>query len=399
MTRRFIVILALLISLFSGGVTPVIAREQCENISCSDTDLDCVNHKKSCWENSITEAQQQALSLENTITLLNSQIQLQQLQVSQTEAEIAQLEAQIGQLRTQISGLEASLDQLSTLLVQRVQAQYKRQTTSPLSLLLFTRSLNNFLSQQHYLKRTEQELSQNLAQTESQRLDYAAQKNLKEHKQLEVEQKRLLLKNQETELAQQKADQQQLLTQSKNNKQLFERELEKTVAEARAIQAILAGLGKESEVGQVEEGQVIASSIITGASACSTGTHLHFEVARDGIDQDPASFLKSAPITWLTNSSDPHFEFTGSWNWPIDEPAVVTQGWGMSYYARIGRYGGFRHTGIDILSRNNSLRVLAVKPGKLYRGSYTGCPEGTALTYVKVQHEDATTTYYLHVNY
>ncbi len=162
-------------------------------------------------------------------------------------------------------------------------------------------------------------------------------------------------------------------------------------AELEAIQSVIAGKGKETEVKQVNEGDTIAS-VISGVSACSTGTHLHFEVTKDSNRLNPFSVLKSTSLNW--DNDDPQVNGSGSWSWPINEPIRVTQSYGKTSYS--SRYAGNFHTGIDIVNSGN-LTVKAAKSGKLFRGAI-GCGGGT-LRYVRVHQDEGYDSYYLHVNY
>jgi len=166
-----------------------------------------------------------------------------------------------------------------------------------------------------------------------------------------------------------------------------------------AIQSIIAGGGQEEKAGEVNEGTRIAS-IISGRSACSTGTHLHFEAGENGKNINPANYLKSQDADWdlcgWWPDCDGPFSFTGSWNWPVNGKPRITQGYGMTAYAKTGAYNGGPHTGIDMVS--DDLVVKAVKAGTLYKGNI-GCGGGV-LRYVKVEQKDSNiATYYLHVNY
>jgi hypothetical protein len=268
----------------------------------------------------------------------------------------------------------------------------------PLSLLLISDSLGDFLSQYKYLQLTQRHLGEVMAKAEEQRLDYDQQKALKEDKQDEVEQKRLALQSQQNQLTGQRADHQILLSQTKSNEARYQAELAKTLAELEAIQSIIAGRGDETEVGPVSEGDKIAT-IIAGASPCSTGSHLHFEVVKDNAHRDPAGYLKSIDAVW-NNDPDGAFGLSGGWDWPVNNPAKINQGYGMTYYARVRRaYGGAPHTGIDMFSKSaGDFGVKSVKEGTLSRGSIA-CGGGL-LKYVKVEHkDDGIDTYYLHVNY
>lgn len=381
-----------------------IQADDCASIVCSsatqsETDYyECNKKKQVCWEQKIAAAQTQATTLTSTINLLNGQISLQQLQVDLTKSEIFKLENQVAELTERIKGLGYSLDRLGTVLIERVQAQYKQSRTSPSLQLLGSESLTDVIANLRYLSLAQKQTAEVMARTETQRLEYDEQKQLKEDKQTELELKKISLENLQESLRSQKEDQQYLLSETKNNEAKYQSELAKTLAELEAIQSIIAGRGDESKVRDVKQGDKIAS-IIAGPSACSTGAHLHFEVAKDGAHRNPAGYLKSTDIIWHNNPDDP-FGFSGSWEWPVNNAALITQGYGMTYYARVKRfYGGSPHTGIDILSKTSGdYAVKAVRDGTLYRGSIK-CGGGY-LRYVKVEHkDDSEDTYYLHVNY
>lgn len=385
------------IFLFSSSI---VLAQNCDEIKCDNQgdQLACIKQKKSCWEEKISETQQSQITLNNTISILTGQISIQQLQIQQTLAEISQLEKEVLELTERIGGLNISLDRLSSILVKRVGEQYKRTQTDPVFLLFKGSSLSNFLSEYKYIKLAKKQTLEAMQRAESQRLLYDEQKDLKEKKQAQVEIKKKELEQQQLQLTQQRADQQYLLTVTKNNEAKFQNELAKTLQELQAIQSIIAGQGDESEVGGVAQGETIAS-IISGASACSTGTHLHFEVVKDGSHHNPAGYLSNTSVSWSNQPDDP-FGFSGGWDWPVFNPARITQGYGMTWYARVKRaYGGSPHTGIDLVSKTSSdLRIRSVKDGTLYRGSIA-CGGGL-LRYVRLKHKEGDiNTYYLHINY
>jgi peptidoglycan hydrolase CwlO-like protein len=394
------VITCLLIVTFGFTAHTTIAQD-CEQISCNkDNESDyikCISEKRSCLEKKITEVQSQKITLTSTLNLLNSKIVVQELQINQIEAEINKLEREIGSLSERITGLNVTLDRMSTMLVERIREQYKQSRVSPFTLLVAADSFDEFQSRMEYLAQASGQTATGMQRAELARIVYDQEKELKEKKQSQVEKKRISLQSEQNVLTGQRKEQQFLLTETNNNEQKYQAELAKTLAELNAIQSIIAGKGAESKVGDVKQGDKIAS-IIQGASTCSNGTHLHFEVVKDGVNRDPAAYLKSITITW-NNQPDSSFGLGGDWDWPLNDPARITQGYGMTYYARVRRaYGGSPHTGIDMVSKSSDYTVKAVKDGVAYRGSIK-CGSGQ-LRYVKVQHkDDGYSTYYLHVNY
>lgn len=387
---------------FLSFVSLAFAQE-CEQINCEDKKNDdtdyfsCISEKKSCLEKKISEVQSQKITLTNTLGIINNKISVQLLQINQIQAEINKLEREIDDLTERINGLNVSLDRLSTMLVERIREQYKQSRISPFTLLVEASSFDEFHGRMEYLSQTSNQTATGMQRAELQRLLYDQQKELKEKKQTEVEQKRISLQKEQNALNTQKSEQQFLLKETQNNEQKYQAELARTLAELNAIKSIIAGQGKESKVGEVKQGDKIAS-IIVGASPCSNGTHLHLEVVKDGVNYDPAGFLKSISITW-NNQPDGAFGFGGDWEWPLNDAAKVNQGYGMTYYARVRRaYGGAPHTGIDMASKSQDNTVKAIKEGVAYRGSIA-CGGGQ-LRYVKVDHKDSDySTYYLHVNY
>lgn len=363
--------------------------------TADEEEKSCNQTKISCLQTKIAEKQSQAQTLANIITVLSSQISVQELQIRQTQLEIQKLIEEVDALSNRISGLNVSLDRMSLVMIERVNTNYKRRETNPFYLLIESESLQNFLSKYKYLQLAQAHTTDVMKQAESQKIDYDQQKTLKEEKQKEIEQKRALLQSQQNQLTSQRSDQQALLDQTKSDEKKYQEELAKTLAESGAIRSIVAGRGQEIKIGEVKEGDKIAT-VIQGASPCSNGTHLHFEVVKDGTHQNPSSYLKNISATW-NNQPDGSFGFSGEWEWPLNNAAKINQGYGMTWYARVRRaYGGSPHTGIDMMSKDGDLTVKAVKEGTLYAGAIA-CG-GKNLNYVKVEHKDGGyNTYYLHV--
>lgn len=364
-------------------------------VKADDDQLKQIQDKIQEYEKKISDLQGQKKTLASTIAYLDSKINLTQAQIAKTEKEIKITEEEIAKLSLKIGQLDKSLNEISIIFTNRVGATYKNSQIKPLYLLFSSADFSSFLTKVKYLKVAQAQDRAIMVAMEKQKTDFDNQKNLKEKKQTELETLKKTLEAQKTTLAVNKQDKQVLLETTKNDEKKYAEMLAAARAELEAIQSIIAGRGTESEAGSVSNGTKIAT-VIQGVSACSSGTHLHFEVVRSGAHQNPAGYLKNISIIW-DNSPDGQFSFSGSWDWPMDEPIRVTQGYGDTYWSRMGWYGGGPHTGIDINS-NNSSSVKSVAEGTLYRGSIA-CGGGT-LRYVHVKHKnDGIDTYYLHVNY
>ncbi len=379
----FVAFFSLLTGFFYEGV--VVAEDA---LSAKKKEIEELQQK-------ITELQSQKQTLAQTVTYLNTRIQLAQKEIDATETEILILTDQVEALNSKIEVLDMNLDKLTELLINRVNASYKSASTQPIYYLLTNAGLSDLMKKYKYFKASQQNDRVVIYSLEEAKNNYDAQKKLKEEKQAEVESLQKTLIAKKSSLDQQQKEKEAALTVTRNDEKRFQEQLARALAEIRAIQSIIAGAGQESRVGEVKEGDEIAS-VIPGASACSSGAHLHLEIAKDKVNLNPADYLSNKSVVW-DNSPDGPFGFGGSWRWPINEPVRITQGYGMTFYAATLRYyGGKPHTGIDMVN-NDNYDVSAVQGGVLYRGAIA-CGGGT-LRYVRVEHTDGISSYYLHVNY
>ena len=331
----------------------------------------------------ISELQTQEKTLSSQIVFMDSQIKLTTLRIAQTEEEITTLTAKI-------SRLEVSLDFLASVLGKRIAATYKRGEIDPVAIFLSSKGFSDFVRRYKYLKVIQLHDRRLLLTMEETRTNYDDQKT-------EIEKLKSKLESQQKLLDKQKKEKEYLLAATRSDEKRFREMLSNARAEQAALERILAGYGEVAPVGPVKTGETIGS-YISGASACSTGTHLHFEVVKDGVQQNPTSYLKNISLMFEDNVVN--FSPSGSWDWPIFEPVRITQEYGQTFWSRLGWYRGGPHTGIDMVSGtldNPGPRTArAVKDGTLNRGSIA-CGGGT-LRYARVDQADGIQTYYLHLN-
>lgn len=380
-----------LFTLFSFFVItlPVRALECGDEVPKDQSEL--ANYIKSCGDKIAATKGQQA-TLSSVIKYLNNQISLAQAQIVSTESELATLELEISDLTTKISSINYSLSDLTKLFVGRVKATYiSRAENGPFSAFFSNTGVGALVSRLEYLSQARDNDQKIMIALEKTRLDFDAQKNLKKTKQDAVIATQAKLALQKNNLDKQIAEKNQLLATTKNDEARYQKLLSTAHAELEAIQGIIAGRGSETKVGNVSEGDKVAS-IISGESPCSTGTHLHFEVVKGGSRQNPLDQLRSIGLLW--DNSDAEQNGRGSWRWPLSDTIRVTQGYGQTSYS--SRYAGNFHTGVDMVNKDN-LAVMAVKPGELYQGGMK-CGSGT-LRYVHIKQSDGFDTFYLHVNY
>src|SRR3990167_6050803 len=377
--KKFLLLPVLFLFLASIFLRPVFA-ETVEELQKRINDL----------QSKITELQGQGKTLSSQIAVMDNQINLTELKIASTEQQITDLTLDIDTTTKKIGKLEGSLDNLTRILINRIKATYIIGSASSFQILLGSSDVSDFVERANYLRIAQTHDKRLIYDTVQAKNDYSNQKEIFQDKKKDVEALKAELEAYTSQLDQEKAAKQALLTQTRGSEANYQRLLAQAQAEYQAIVGIIAGKGTESEVRNVNQGDMIAT-IIPTASCNSSGPHLHFTVSRDGAAQNPFGFLK--PIGYDDNSGGDSFNPSGSWDWPIDSPIQFNQGFGDTWYVRTYHFYP-THNGIDISSP--SLTVRAVKSGTMFRGSYAGY-QGCTLPYVRVHHnDDGLDTFYLH---
>lgn len=389
-------LLRLLLILFVFQVTVATSSPI---FSQSDTRLGELQKDIADLQGKIKDAQGTIKTLSSQIAVMNNQIRLTELRINQSKQELLGLEIDIELTEKKIVTLEASLDELSLVLIRRIVATYKIGAVKPWELLLSSNGFSDLLRKMQYVRIVQIQGKKLIYDTEQAKMDYTNQKDILEEKQKKVETVKKQLEGYTVELAQQRKDKESLLEITRGDEQTYQQQLARARAEQAAILGIIAGKGEETLVGKVSTGESVGTTI-AGKSACSSGSHLHFEVVKDGAPQDPVSYLKNIALIFdYDQSQGRHFTPSGSWEWPMDSPIKINQDYGMTYWARVGWYNGGPHTGLDMFRDGQPListtNVKAVREGILYRGAIA-CGGGTLL-YARVDHPDKIQSYYLHI--
>src|SRR5258706_4371266 len=277
------------------------------------------------YQNQINKLNSQATTLSNQIAQYDAQIRLAELKIAQIEEKITMLSGRIDQLGSSLTSLTHAFE-------ERAIQTYNMSRFSEAYFLLAANDLDSMVSSYHYLKRIQEEDRSLVNRLTNAQNTYKQEKSEQEDLQAQ-------LTDQKKTLAAQKVAKGILLTQTKNNEQKYQSLLASAQSEFESIQAILAGKGDETQVGNVTQGAKIAS-VIQGPSCNSSGAHVHFIVSKSGVAQNPFSYLKSGVSAENCSGSscgssdgDP-FNPSGSWNWPINQPIKNAQEFGLTWPAR-----------------------------------------------------------------
>lgn len=355
------------------------------------------------FQQQLDDARGQEKTLKGQLDYIDVQTKLTQAKVDETNYQITKLEKEINDLSSRIVRLSSTVDSITQVLLTRIIQTYKYGNYSAIDLLFSSNGFSDLLQRMKYIQVAQANDKKVLYQLQATKATYNDQKTDKVSRQTQQEKLKNDLSRYQEQLTIQKKEKDALLLVTQNNEAKYQSLLAQARAEYMAIQGIIAGQGKESEVGPVSQGQRIAT-VINGPSCNSGGPHLHFTVVQNGSTLNPFSYLKSVDYQNCSGSScdssdSDSFNPSGSWDWPLNPSIKMNQGYGNTWavnHSYVGNIYRF-HNGLDI--EGSSLEVKTVKAGTLFRGSYSG-KAGCALPYVRVKHsEGELDTLYLHVYY
>lgn len=399
--RQYLILLSIILSLFflinnqssfaqSETPTPTPDPSQAELNKLKDQIKDL--------ENKISDLQGQEKTLSSQIKVMDSQIKLTELKINATEEEIANLTKGIETTNKKISNLEETLNNLTRVLLNRIVATYETGSTQSFGLLLSSKGFADFFSKINYLRIVQNHDKQLILETQQAKNDYANQKQIFEDEKAKVEALKKQLENYTAQLAQEKRNKQSLLDVTRSDERRYQELLAKARAEMSAIEGVVATIQLKDGT-PVQEGQIIAVVGNSGYPYCSTGPHLHFEIRRNSNVEDPNNYLRG-DVSFSYSYPPEKYDFYGtinphgSWNWPLDVPVLINQGYGSSHgYAKFYKETNDIHTGIDM--GEDLGQIKTPKSGTLYKGT-TSC-SGIPMNYAAVDHGDGIISWYWHV--
>ncbi|KKP61432.1 MAG: hypothetical protein UR56_C0013G0012 [Candidatus Roizmanbacteria bacterium GW2011_GWC2_34_23] len=376
----FILFFIIFLSVFS---LKYIYSAECDNKTGND--------RINCLDILVKSGEQKVNDLESEKKLLDNKAYLIELQIKETENKIESTQKEVNILETRIEGLDQSLDYLSKQLIERIVIGYKKKPLSIFSLLFDNKNANDFLNQVKYLKTARDNNQKLLYTVQETKTNYEEQKKLREEKKVELDQLEKQLFSQKSQLDYLIVQKQIILKDTQNNNVRYKQLLQQALAEYQAVQQAIA---TGSKIGPVKKGDPIALVGNSGYPNCSTGAHLHFEIHQNNSWVDPENYLNSKNV-YDEQSGGNNNIGSGSWDWPLSDPIIVTQRYGATPWSWRYKYSGGVHTGVDMVS-NGSAVIRAPSDGTLYSSSQ-GCGGSSNINIKYIDHGNGLISYYLHV--
>ncbi len=331
--------LSLIVAIFVACFVFVLGHNIAKSANVADEtqtqeDVDDLEKKAESYRRMIDLKQQQQNTLKNQLETMEINESIIENNVHITKKEIEEKEETIENLQEDISGMQEEIDKSKEGLGEMLRTYYKIEEEITLSMLSSQGSLSEIFDHSEYLNQASQDLEKALKEIKNKKDELTKNRTELENKKNELEGTEDKLKDELTNLA-----------NEKQNKSVL---LNKTAGEEAKYQKLLSDI--EDEIYNLESGK----SVDYGSVPAARGGYFDYPVAS----------------------------------------VRITQGYGMTSFAKSGAYGGKAHNGVDFGVSYQS--VFAVRDGKVIgSGNNGGYAYGQ---WIALDHGDGLVTLYGHLS-
>ena len=303
--------------------------------------------KAAAMRAAIKDKKAEEASLSWQINIFESQINKLETEIELTQEKISESILKIEQLKSEIRGRELDLNREKIKLENILRIIYEYDQESPLEIVLKNETFSDFLNQIQYAENLEIEVTKRVREIKNIKTQLEEDKKETVNQKIELENLKTDLDKQENSLDTQKTEKEVLFRKTKGEEQKYQKLLNDILAQKAAFAKEIQAL----------ENQIIAAK--------------NFKIhVQSGKIPPPGTKI---------------------FIWPEDS-YILTQGYGMTSFAKRGAYGGSPHNGIDI-SGGFGTPIKVVAPGEiLAKGTNKGWGN-----WVAVQHSNNLVTLYAHM--
>jgi len=296
-----VLLFAICYLLFAGHSVALDATSQ--KILDLRAQIDVLTKQAAQYKGTIAQKQKEAESLNKQITILNNQILRLQTQIKLTGAQISELGLEIGDTNDKIYDTIGKINTNEAVIGELINSINQRDHDTLLTVLVKNQTLSAFMSQVQYSENLNGKLSSILSELKSEKEILLAEndKLTKQRTDYEVLNKKRV--TQKSSLDSTIINKASLLKSTKGQEQRYQQLLSET--EKKQAEFF-------TQLQQIEKNAVASGAAIIHVTATS-------------IPPKGSKFFQ----------------------YPLDEYRL-TQGYGMTSYAKRGAYGGSAHNGIDI---------------------------------------------------
>lgn len=299
--KRFLILFSILYFIFSASA--VALDPTSEQILDLRKQIEELTKQAEQYRGNIAQKQKEADTLKRQIDILTNQIKQLETKIAITGRQISAAKIEIVDLEEQIFDKSEEIGRKKQAIGEAVQFLYERDRLSLLAAILKNPTLSSFTNETKQLENVNQRLVGLLVELKREKDELEQNKTELEQKRTELEGLNQKQTSQKISLDGTKSGKSQLLTQTKGQEARYQQLL----SEAERKKAEFFGELQRLEAEAIQRGALIVR--VTAASVPPRGTKI--------------------------------------FNWPYEE-YYLTQGYGMTSYARRGAYGGAPHNGIDM---------------------------------------------------
>jgi murein DD-endopeptidase MepM/ murein hydrolase activator NlpD len=197
------------------------------------------------YKSSISNVQDQALSLANEITLLDNRVTKTQLDIDATQLEISMVDLQAKKTQTEIEDANTQIETNKNHLIVLLKMIGQEEKTSTLEVLLLNNSLGDFLNQVQYLENINSAVGAGIDNLKKSREILVQKQTEINDKNKKLVTLKTDLENQQQTLQAQKEDKVYILEQTKSKESEYQRLIKLTKTEQDAAAREISDTEKE----------------------------------------------------------------------------------------------------------------------------------------------------------